>query len=97
MTRTQKDTQTGGQSQIGSPKTTRVSTLILMSVQTHSGGSHKVVAATSGEGNKETQDHLGEEGLHFTEYTYFICIFIMSVLFYSPHKSAYKKETSQQL
>lgn len=97
MTRTQKDTQTGGQSQMGSPKTTQVSTFILMSVQTHPGGSQKkaVVAATCGGGNQGTQDHLGEEGLHFTKYNYFICIFIMRLIL--PKKSAYKKETSQQL
>lgn len=41
--RKQKDTQTGGQSQMGSPKTMQTSTFMLMCVQTHSRGNHKKV------------------------------------------------------
>lgn len=84
MTRKQKDPHIDGKSQMGSPKTMQVSVFMLVSVQSHSGGSHKkvVVAASSRGGNQGTHDHLEEEGLHFTEYTYFICIFIICVLFY---------------
>lgn len=89
MTRTQKDTQTGEQSPMGSPKTTQASTFILMSVQTHSGGSHKkvAVAATSEVGNQGTQDHL-ERRAYISPNTLILFEFVLCVSYFTQKKSA---------